>query len=52
MQHLIPGVTPGLTTGTLGGICGATGGLLHHRHVQSRDRAFQQGVAAGQAAPR
>lgn len=48
MQHLTPGVTPGLTTGSLGEICGVTRGLLPDR----RDRAFEQGVAAGQAAPR
>jgi hypothetical protein len=36
----------------IGAGTGAAGGFLYDRHVQSRDRAFQQGVAAGRASPR
>ncbi len=33
----------------IGAGVGAAGGLAWDQHVQSRDRAFQQGVAAGRA---
>ncbi len=33
----------------IGAAAGGTGGFIWDRHVQSRDRAFQQGVAAGRA---
>ncbi len=36
----------------IGAGVGAGSGFLYDRHVQSRDRAFQQGVAAGRAQPR
>jgi hypothetical protein len=32
-----------------GAAAGATGGFVWDRHVQSQERAFQQGVAAGRA---
>ncbi|MCB4824799.1 YMGG-like glycine zipper-containing protein [Roseicella aerolata] len=35
----------------IGAAAGGTGGFVWDRHVQSRDRAFQQGVAAGRASP-
>jgi uncharacterized membrane protein len=33
----------------IGAATGAAGGFAWDRHVQSRDRAFQQGVASGRA---
>lgn len=36
----------------IGAGVGAGGGLAWDRHVQSRDRAFQQGVQAGRASSR
>ena len=33
----------------IGAGLGATGGFVYDRHVQSRDRAFQQGLQAGRA---
>ncbi|RAI59219.1 glycine zipper family protein [Roseicella frigidaeris] len=35
----------------IGAAAGGTGGFVWDRHVQSRDRAFEQGVAAGRASP-
>jgi len=36
----------------IGAAAGGAGGFAWDRHVQSRDRAYQQGVAAGQASAR
>ncbi|MFL5258045.1 MAG: YMGG-like glycine zipper-containing protein [Rhodopila sp.] len=33
----------------IGAAAGGTGGFIWDRHVQSQERAFQQGVAAGRA---
>ncbi len=33
----------------IGAGVGAGGGFLHGRHIESRDRAFQQGVRAGRS---
>jgi hypothetical protein len=49
-QRTMTGAAGGAAGGALiGAAAGGTGGFIWDRHVQSQERPFQQGVAAGRA---